>query len=95
MKNQGKIGKTRKKFKMNWGRLLLVLIFIASCLYILRDMYLLTIHSWVTGQLVSWTWFGLYTFFIAFFIAGGIYIHFVEVMEEQEMKKARKRNRCV
>jgi len=43
---------------------------------------MLTIGSWVTGQLYGWTWLGFITFILFCSIAGMIYEDFEEQIEK-------------
>jgi len=68
-----------KKLKVKWKNVIKLLLFIFCVSIILHDIYMLTVHSWITGNLYGWTWVGLLTFFICLITAGMIY----EDLEEQ------------
>lgn len=53
-----------KKRRIKWGNVFKALILIACLAFMLHDFWMLTFHSWFTGELVGWTWYGLITFFI-------------------------------
>lgn len=70
--------RTKKKIKIKWLNVALVVVFL-MCLYvILHDMFMLTIYSWITGKMVGWTWFGFLTFILAGAIGGQIFEYFEE-----------------
>lgn len=70
--------RTKKKIKIKWLNVALVVVFL-MCLYvILHDMFMLTIYSWITGKMVGWTWFGFLTFILAVAIGGEIFEYFEE-----------------
>lgn len=68
--------------RIKWGRVFLAIVFVACCIFMLRDLYMLTLHSWFTGELVGWTWFGLGTFILVAMIAGSIYEYFEELLNK-------------
>lgn len=67
-----------KKKKIKWINVIKAIVFIFCISMILHDVYMLTVASWVTGKLYSWTWFGLLTFILFCSIAGMIYDDFEE-----------------
>lgn len=70
-----------KKTKIKWGNVVKAIIFLFCIGLILHDFYMLTIHSFVTGNLYGWTWYGFITFWIAVMIASLIYEDFEEQIE--------------
>lgn len=67
-----------KKKKIKWGNVGKAIIFLFCIGLILHDFYMLTIHSFVTGQYCGWTWLGFITFWIAVMTAEAIYEDFEE-----------------
>ena len=67
-----------KKKKIKWGNVCKAIIFLFCIGLILHDLYMLTIHSWITNELCSWTWLGLTTFLLAIITAGVISEDFEE-----------------
>lgn len=67
-----------KRRKIKWLNVIKALGFVGCIGVILHDMYMITIHGWVTGYMASWTWLGFITFIMAFVIAGTIYEDFEE-----------------
>lgn len=72
----------KKKLKIKWGNVFKALIFVFCVGMILHDFYMLTIYSFITGNLCSLTWFGVITLFINIIIASGIYEDFEEQIEK-------------
>lgn len=68
--------------KIKWINVVKALVFVFCISMILYDTYMLTIGSWINGELYSWTWLGLITFILFFAIAGSIYDDF-----EMELEK--------
>ena len=54
--------------KIRWNRLIVLIIFIASSILILHDIYFISIRVLFTGETCGWTYFGLITF------RGAIYV---------------------
>lgn len=67
-----------KRLKIKWINVIKLILLIISILVILHDMYMLTLASWFTGKLYSFSWFGLMTFILFCGIAGIIYNDFKE-----------------
>lgn len=72
----------KKKLKIKWGNVFKALIFVFCVGMILHDFYMLTIYSFITGNLCSLTWLGVITLFINIIIASGIYEDFEEQIEK-------------
>lgn len=70
--------RTKKRLKIKWNNIALLLILLVCAGVVIHDVYMLTIYSWITGRMAGWTWFGLATFLLAFWIGGGILEYFVE-----------------
>lgn len=68
----------KKTLKVKWVNVGLALIFIASTYVVLHDTYMLTIHSWITSEIVGFTWFGCFTFLLSFATVGMIINHFAK-----------------
>ena len=62
--------------RIKWGNVLKLIIFLFCIGLIIYDFYMLTIHSFITGNLLSWNYLGFITFCISFIIAGKIYSDF-------------------
>lgn len=67
-----------KRLKVKWISVIKLILFIFCISMILHDMYMLTIHSWITSKTVSFTWFGLLTFILFCGMAELIYEDFKE-----------------
>lgn len=61
-----------KKKKIKWKNIILLVILLLCVYIVIHDLFMLTIYSWITSNLVSWTWFGLAIFIVALII--GIFI---------------------
>lgn len=72
----------KKKLKIKWINVIKLIVFIFCISMILHDMYMLTIGSWVTGNLYGWTWYGFLTFILFCTVAGMIYEDFEEQIKE-------------
>lgn len=70
--------KINKRTKIKWGNLLLLAILLFCSYVVLHDIYMITIHSWITSTLTSWTWYGLITFALAIAIGGQLIEYFSE-----------------
>lgn len=70
--------KKKKKLKIRWGNVGLMCILIICFLIVANDIYVIFIQPWITGIEAGWTWFGLITFLLAFFIGGVILDYFME-----------------
>jgi len=67
-----------KKRKIKWLNVIKLIVFIFCVYMILHDVYMLTIHSYITGNMYGWTWIGFITFILFFIVAGMIYEDFEE-----------------
>ena len=68
--------------RIKWGNVIKAIGFVFCIGMILYDTYMLTIGSWINGEMVGFTWLGLITYILFFAIAGSIYDDF-----EMELKK--------
>lgn len=68
----------KKRLKINWLNVIKLIVFIICVSMIIHDLYLLTIYSFITGNLYGWSWFGLLTFILFCSIADIIYEDFEE-----------------
>lgn len=64
--------------KIKWKNVIKSLMLLVSVSFIIHDVYLLTISSWFTGELYSFTWFGFITFILFCTITGMIISDFEE-----------------
>lgn len=64
-----------KKYKFNWGNLVLILILIVCIGIIIHDLYHF-VKSFITGNFVSFTYFGIFTFMGSFIVIGEILDYF-------------------
>lgn len=55
-----------KKTKIEWKNLVLLLFLLASSSIVIYGTYILTINSWITSEIATWTWYGFITFILAF-----------------------------
>lgn len=70
--------RTKKRLKIKWNNIALLLILLVCALVVIHDVYMLTIYSWITGRMAGWTWFGFATFLLAFWIGGEILEYIIE-----------------
>ncbi len=67
----------KRKLKIKWLELfkfILEILGMLGCLaLIIHDLYKITIYSWITSNMVGWTWFGFITFILAFMALGLMY----------------------
>ncbi len=61
------------KRKIKWNNVIKLIVMLICLVIVLRDMYMVSISQFFTGELVSWTWFGFLTFITSFFTLGGLY----------------------
>lgn len=57
-----------KKTKIKWKNVLLLILLLISSSVVIYDTYILTINSWITSEIATWTWYGFITFIIAFIV---------------------------
>lgn len=70
--------KRTKKLKVKWKNVGILAIGLFALSVIIHDVFMLTIYSWITGRMAGWTWFGLATFLLAFWIGGEILEYIIE-----------------
>lgn len=75
--------------KVKWLNVLETLLFLGSLAVIIHDLFMVTVYSWFTSQLVGWTWFGLATFILAIAIASLTYEDLEEKANIVALKKER------
>lgn len=68
----------KKRVKIKWLNVVKLILFIFCVYMILHDLYMITIHSYITGNMYSWTWLGFITFILFIVVAGAIYDDFEE-----------------
>lgn len=61
------------KRKLKWNNIIETSIFLVVMLLILHDIYMVTIHGWITGNQATFTWLGLGSLFINMMLANIIY----------------------
>lgn len=71
----------KKKIKIKWLNIIKLISFIFCVYMILHDLYMITIHSYVTGNMYNWSWLGLLTFILFCSIAEIIYNDFKEQLK--------------
>ncbi len=64
--------KIERKIKIKWLNVLLLLILLFAIGIILHDAYMVGIYSIISGQTISWTWYGFLTFIGAIFVSESI-----------------------
>ena len=74
--------RTKKRLKIKWKNIALLLILLVCAGLVIHDVYMLTIYSWITGRMAGWTWFGFLTFLLAFAIGGEIVEYFIDEFME-------------
>ena len=73
-----------KKKKIKWINVIKAIVFVFCISMILHDVFMLTIGSWISGNLYGWTWYGFITFILFCAIAGMIYEDFEEQIEKTQ-----------
>ena len=66
----------KKILKIKWLNVIKLILFIFCVYMILHDLYLLSIHSLITGNMYGWTWLGFITFILFVITASTIYEDF-------------------
>jgi len=66
------------KRRINWEKVILSIIFLICIFVIVKDLYMITVHAWITGQYCGWTLFGFITFIIALVMSIIIFDYFME-----------------
>ena len=64
--------KRTKKIKIKWGNIGLLALLLLCASVVIHDLFMLTIYSWISGNMYGWTWFGFLTFILAFAVGGEI-----------------------
>lgn len=67
-----------KKKRLKIKNVVKLFVFILCVYMILHDLYMITLHGYITGQHCGWTWLGFMTFILFCVIAGFIYEDFEE-----------------
>ena len=62
-----------RKIKIKWNNVIKLIVMLICLVIVVRDMYMVSISQFFTGELVGWTWFGFLTFLTSFFTLGGLY----------------------
>ena len=70
--------KRTKKIKIKWGNIGLLALLLLCASIVIHDLFMLTIYSWISGNMYGWTWFGFLTFILAFAVGGEIIEYFYE-----------------
>lgn len=70
--------KRTKKIKIKWGNIGLLALLLLCASIVIHDLFMLTIYSWISGNMYGWTWFGFITFILAFAVGGEIIEYFYE-----------------
>lgn len=70
--------RTKKRLKIKWNNIALLGVLLLCAYIVIHDLFMLTIYSWITGQMLGWTWFGFITFIISFAVGGEIIEYFYE-----------------
>lgn len=74
--------KNKKRLKIKWRNIALLGVLLLCAYIVGHDMFMLTIYSWITGEMLGWTWFGFLTFIIAFAVGGEIIEYFIDEINE-------------
>lgn len=74
--------KNKKRLKIKWRNVGLLGVLLICAYIVGHDLFMLTIYSWITGQMIGWTWFGFLTFIIAFAVGGEIIEYFIDEINE-------------
>lgn len=64
--------------RIKWKNIILLLILLTTICLIVKDIYTITIYSWITGNMHCFTWLGVLTFSIEIVIGGGLIDYFIE-----------------
>lgn len=64
--------------RIKWKNIILLLILLTTTYLIVKDIYTITIYSWIIGNMHSFTWLGVLTFSIEIVIGGGLIDYFIE-----------------
>lgn len=85
MNGQAKRGEITMK-KINWKNVSLLIVLVICAIRVVKDVFMLTIVSFITGKLYTFTWFGAITFVTALIIGSVICVYIVEYINEKEKK---------
>lgn len=75
-----------RKRKINYENIFIALITLICYGIVVHDLYMITIHGWITGNLVQFTALGLVTFFVSFGTAIFFTCYLNDYIKEQEKK---------
>lgn len=75
--------------RVKWLNVLEIVGFIGCLALIVHDLFMVTIYSWITSNMVGWTWFGFVTFVVAIMIASITFDDLEEQWNAIETKKER------
>lgn len=64
--------------KVKWGNVIKLITMLVASLVVIYDLYKLTIYSFITDKLYSWTWYGFMTFIMCFAITAVLYFEVFE-----------------
>lgn len=64
--------------RVKWRNVMKLLVMLIAASVVIYDMYKLTIYSFITDKLGSWTWYGFTTFIMCFAIASVLYFDVFE-----------------
>lgn len=67
-----------KRVKIKWSNVIKLILFVFCVYMILHDLYMITIHSYIAGNMYRWTWLGFVTFISFIIVASEIYDDFEE-----------------
>lgn len=74
--------KNKKNLKIKWENVALLGVLLICTYLVLHDLFMVTIYTWISGNIYGWTWLGITTFMIAFSIGAMIIEHFIEEANE-------------
>ena len=61
------------KRKIKWKNVIKLNVMLICLLIVIRDIYMVSISQFFTGELVGWTWYGFFGFIVSFFTFGNLY----------------------
>lgn len=70
--------------KVKWLNVIKSILFIFCVYMILHDLYIVTIKSYITGNMYGWSWLGFITFILFCVVASMIYEDFKEQTKRVE-----------
>lgn len=74
--------KNKKNLKIKWENVALLGVLLICIYLVLHDLFMVTIYTWISGNIYGWTWFGITTFMIAFSVGVMIIEHIIEEANE-------------